>query len=302
MAYGTPASLDEVPAYYTHIRRGRPPTPELLAELVGRYEAIGGVSPLTAITKAQAQALEDALNAQEDGESYKVYIGMKHCHPFIAETFRQMAQDGIKEIVGAVLAPHYSTMSVAVYISEALEEASHWPDIQVRFVREWHLQPAYLSALEQRLRLVWMQFTETERAKLKVVFSAHSLPERILAQHDPYPQQLLETSRVLADRLAIVDWQFGWQSAGRTAEPWLGPDILDVLQDLSQGGYRAVLSCPIGFVADHLEVLYDLDIEAVNKAKALGMRLLRTPSLNVDPGLVEALRAAIAQCRTEDTR
>lgn len=299
MAYGTPASLDEVEPYYTHIRRGKAPTPELLAELVGRYEAIGGVSPLTAITQAQAKGLEDALNAQADGETYKVYVGMKHCHPFIGETFRQMAQDGIKEIVGAVLAPHYSTMSVAVYMREAMEEAAHWPEVSVRFVRQWHLEPAFLSALEQRLRQVWMRFTEAERAKLKVVFSAHSLPERILAQHDPYPQQLLETSQALAQRLGITDWQFGWQSAGRTAEPWLGPDILQVLEDLAHSGYRAVLSCPIGFVSDHLEVLYDLDIEATQKAADLGMRLLRTPSLNADEGLVEALRHAIGLCRAE---
>lgn len=301
MAYGTPANLEQVESYYTHIRRGKPPTQALLAELIGRYEAIGGVSPLNEITRLQAQALEDALNAEAGrADAYKVYVGMKHSSPFIGETLDQMARDGLRDIVGAVLAPHFSTMSVAVYIREAQEAAQLWPDLNLRFVRQWHLEPAFLDALEQRLRLVWMEFTESERSQSKVVFSAHSLPERIVAAHDPYPQQLLETSRALAERLGIQDWQFGWQSAGRTAEPWLGPDILTVLEDLSQSGYRAVLSCPIGFVSDHLEVLYDLDIEATKRAQELGMRLLRTPSLNADAGLVEALRHAIVSALTDD--
>ncbi|MCY0901392.1 MAG: ferrochelatase [Firmicutes bacterium] len=301
MAYGTPASLDQVEAYYTHIRRGKPPTPELLAELIGRYEAIGGVSPLNGITYGQADALEQALMAQpaRPGETYKVYVGMKHCAPFIGDVMDQMAQDGFKEIICAVLAPHYSTMSVAVYMREAREAAAKWPGLNVRYVRQWHLEPAFLDALETRIADVRTMFTDEQRASLKMVFSAHSLPERILAAGDPYPEQLLETSRALADRLGIRDWQFGWQSAGRTSEPWLGPDILTVLDDLGAQGYKAALSCPIGFVADHLEVLYDLDIEATKHAHDLGMAYRRTPSLNVDPGLVEALRHAIVTCPEE---
>ncbi len=296
MAYGTPRSLDEVETYYTHIRRGNKPPQPLLDELIGRYKAIGGVSPLNEITDEQARKLEQTLNVKDS--RYKVYIGMKHAAPFIADAVRRMAADGIEEAVGIVLAPHYSTMSVGVYTKEALEAAEE-ALMKLHCVSSWHMEDAFLDALEERLREALEKFSEEERCQLKVVFSAHSLPERILALGDPYPEQLLETSRALASRLLIDDWQFAWQSAGRTAEPWLGPDLLVVMGELAEKGYRAMLSCPIGFVADHLEVLYDLDIEAQQHASQKGIHFERTASLNADQRMIDALVAAIHRVERE---
>lgn len=296
MAYGTPRSLDEVEAYYTHIRRGNKPSQALLDELIGRYKAIGGVSPLNEITDEQARRLEQALNAK--GSQYKVYIGMKHAEPFIADVVRRMADDGIAEAVGVVLAPHYSTMSVGVYTKEA-QEAAKAVGLEMKCVSSWYMQDAFLDALEARLRDALERFSEDERRQLKVVFSAHSLPERILALGDPYPKQLLETSQALAERVQIRDWQFAWQSAGRTAEPWLGPDLLLVMDELAETGYHAMLSCPVGFVADHLEVLYDLDIEARQHASQKGIHFERTASLNADQRMIDALVAAIHEVEGE---
>lgn len=299
MAYGTPASLDDVEAYYTHIRRGRAPTPELLAELRGRYEAIGGVSPLHAITQEQGRLIEDELNRRMDGRAhFRLYAGMKHAAPFIADAVARMANDGIRRAVGMVLAPHYSTMSVGVYIREAQESAALCGNLTIDFVQEWHMQPDLLQALEDRLRGALLRFGEREREGLVVIFSAHSLPERILSLGDPYPDQLLETSRELAGRLGLSRWQFGWQSAGRTQEPWLGPGILQVLDTLAAQGVPAVLDCPVGFVSDHLEVLYDLDIEARDRAARLGIHFERTPSLNADPLLAFALTTAALEVFT----
>ncbi len=312
MAYGTPADRDEIEPYYTHIRHGRPPTKELLDQLKGRYEAIGGCSPLNRITREEARLLEEELNRRNLGNSLRrgdpepghggcrVYVGMKHCSPFIADVVGEMASEGIARCVGIVLAPHYSSMSVAVYIREAMEAAALHGLAEPSFVRQWHLQDPFLDALEERLRATLGRYSESEKERLKIVFSAHSLPLRIVAQGDPYPEQLLETSRALAARIGWEDWQFGWQSAGRTAEPWLGPDILQVLDDLGAQGYRAVLSCPIGFVSDHLEVLYDLDIEAAGQAGRLGMHFERTTSLNTDHRLIEALASAVEEALRGD--
>lgn len=299
MAYGTPASLDDVEAYYTHIRRGRTPPPELLTELRGRYEAIGGVSPLNAITGDQGRMIEREMNRRAgDRVQFRLYTGMKHAPPFIADAVGKMAEDGIRRAVGMVLAPHYSTMSVGVYMQEARDAATAHGDLDIRFVREWHMQPDLLRALEDRLRGALERFDGREREGLVVVFSAHSLPERILSVGDPYPDQLLETSRELAARLNLARWQFGWQSAGRTQEPWLGPDILQVLDILAKQGVPAVLDCPVGFVADHLEVLYDLDIEAKQRASNLGIHFERTASLNADPRLAAALATAALEVFT----
>ncbi|MHB1629038.1 MAG: ferrochelatase [Bacilli bacterium] len=309
MAYGTPAERDEIEPYYTHIRRGRPPTKELLDQLKGRYEAIGGCSPLNRITREEARLLEQELNRRNlSGREFaanghggcSVYVGMKHCPPFIADVVGEMAREGVARCVGVVLAPHYSSMSVAVYIREATEAAALHGLAKPLFVRQWHLQGAFLDALEERLRATLDRCSESEKERLKIVFSAHSLPQRIAAQGDPYPEQLLETSRALADRIGWADWQFGWQSAGRTSEPWLGPDILQVMDGLAAQGYRAVISCPVGFVSDHLEVLYDLDIEAAAQAGRLGMRFERTSSLNTDHRLIEALASAVEEALHDD--
>lgn len=298
MSYGTPASLDQVEAYYTHIRRGHPPTPEQLKDLTDRYEAIvGGFFPLRENTNKQVQALEDRLNADHPDLSFKCYQGLKHAEPYIEDGVEQMVKDGIQQAIGVVLAPHYSMMSVGGYIKRAQEKAAEL-GLQMQFVKSYHLHPQLVEALSQRVTDTLKRFDTASKDEIRVVFTAHSLPEKILEMRDPYPEQLLETSRAIAAQTGITNWQFGWQSAGQTGTPWLGPDILDVLQTISsEGEFKHVLVCPIGFVSDHLEVLYDLDIEAQKTARELGIHLERTPSLNTDPLYMAALSDVVyAQC------
>ena len=289
MAYGSPTSKEDVERYYTHIRRGRAPEPAQLEELLGRYDAIGGRSPLTEITYAQAESLEKRLRDASSDFSH-VYVGFKHTEPFISQTVEHMMADGVQEAVGLVLAPHYSALSVGVYVHEAKERSDEL-GMNIRFINDWYQQPSLNQALVLSLQEALASMRQHN--KVKVVFSAHSLPERIIAMKDPYPDQLQSHSQLLASQVGIDDWQFAWQSAGRTREPWLGPDILQVLTTLKEQGYEGVVSCPIGFIADHLEVLYDLDVEAKTHCGQMGMDFVRTHSLNVDPLLIEALYQAI---------
>jgi ferrochelatase len=289
MSYGTPEDMDQVEAYYTHIRRGRPPEPEQLQDLTDRYEAIGGFFPLRANTNKQVQALEDELNQQHSDLTFTCYQGLKHAHPLIEDGVKQMAEDGITEAVGVVLAPHFSTMSVGSYIKRAKDTADEL-GIAMSFVKNYHLHPALIEALVTRVENALARFKETDKEQIRIIFSAHSLPEKILELKDPYPEQLLETSRAIAEKTGVNNWQFAWQSAGKTAMPWLGPDILDVLRTIHQEEQiQNVLICPIGFVSDHLEVLYDIDIECQSVAREQGMHLERTESLNVDPKYIETL-------------
>jgi ferrochelatase len=289
MSYGTPEDMDQVEAYYTHIRRGNPPASEQLKNLTDRYEAIGGLFPLRENTNKQVRALEEKLNQQYPDIHFTCYQGLKHAHPLIEDGVKQMAQDGIKEAVGVVLAPHFSTMSVGSYAKRAKEMAEEL-GVKMSFVQSYHLHPALIDALVTRVENALARFTETNKDQVRVVFSAHSLPEKILELKDPYPEQLLETSRAIAERTGVSNWQFAWQSAGQTAMPWLGPDILDVLRTIHQKEHvQHVLICPIGFVSDHLEVLYDIDIECQGIARELGMHLERTESLNTDPQYIETL-------------
>jgi ferrochelatase len=291
MSYGTPANLDEVEAYYTHIRRGRKPSPEALDDLVQRYKAIGGVSPLNEITERTAVRLEQFMNRQSKDVRYKAYSGMKHVSPFVGDMVKKMADDGIEQAVGLVLAPHYSSMSVGAYIKLAEEAALHHKNLKISCIKNWHIHPAFLDAVTTRVEAALQSFSEQE--KICVIFSAHSLPERILENKDPYPDQLKETGKAIADRLGLNDWVIAWQSAGRTPEPWIGPDILDVIRNLNKEGCDAVLSCPLGFVSDHLEVLYDIDIECRNVARELGVHLVRSANLNADPDFISTLAAVI---------
>lgn len=297
MSYGTPESLEGIEAYYTHIRRGNAPTVEQLQDLVGRYEAIvGGVFPLRENTNQQVIQLQNALNRTIEHSEFEFvcYQGLKHAFPFIEDGVEQMKKDGIERAVGIVLAPHYSVMSVGTYIKRAQEKATEL-GIEMSFVRNYHLHPQLIEALSQRVSMKLDRFEEAgaNRQDVRVLFSAHSLPERIIKMGDPYPEQLLETSRAIAEQTGVTSWQFTWQSAGRTGEPWLGPDILDTIRDLSKEQVEDVLVAPIGFVSDHLEVLYDLDIEAQEVAKELDMRLMRIDSLNSDPLYMETLRDSI---------
>ncbi|WP_341278484.1 ferrochelatase [Paenibacillus sp. FSL H8-0537] len=298
MSYGTPESLDDVEAYYTHIRRGHPPTPEQLTDLYGRYEAIvGGVFPLRENTNGQVAGLQDKLEQLAPGR-YACYQGLKHARPFIEDGVEQMARDGIKQAVGIVLAPHYSTMSVGSYIKRAQEKASEL-GLEMTFVKQYHLHPKLLKALTERVTdgLARLSASSGGETNVKVLFSAHSLPEKIRELGDPYEEQLLETSRAIAKQAGIADdkWQFTWQSAGRTREPWLGPDILETLAELAEQGVKAVLAAPIGFVSDHLEVLFDLDIEAKTTAKNMGITLERIKMLNRDPLYMETLAESVIE-------
>ena len=264
MAYGTPATPADIEAYYTHVRRGRPPAPEQLAELQGRYAAIGGTSPLLERTRAQAAGLAAAL-----GDEWVVELGMKHAPPFIEDGMRALAEAGVDadRVVGLVLAPHYSRLSVGEYAARATG---------ARVVESWHLAPGYVELLARFV-------DEVATPDSEVVFTAHSLPARILDEGDPYPVQLRETAAAVAERAGVSRWSVGWQSAGRTPEPWIGPDILDVLRDRAARGAQHVVVCPAGFVSDHLEVLYDLDVEASALAGALGVGFARTGMPNDDP-------------------
>lgn len=291
MSYGTPESLDGVEAYYTHIRRGHAPTAEQLKELKDRYEAIvGGVFPLRENTNRQVEALQEALNKSGGDVEYVCYQGLKHAKPFIEDGVEEMVRDGINHAVGVVLAPHYSVMSVGTYIKRAKEKAEAC-GITMEFVESYHLHPELVDVLSRRVSAKLNQFEETGAARgdVRVLFSAHSLPERILAMGDPYVDQLLATSQAIAEQTGVTNWQFTWQSAGRTAEPWLGPDILDTMRELAKSEVKYVLSAPIGFVSDHLEVLYDLDIEAQALASELDLRLMRIESLNSDPAYMSVL-------------
>ena len=286
MAYGTPRDLSEVEAYYTDIRRGRQPSPEQLAELTERYRAIGGRSPLLDITVAQAEGLQERL------DGVPVYIGQKHAAPFIADALERIQADGIERVIGLVLAPHYSSMSVGDYERRVVASAETigWQG-GFSMIPSWHLELGYLNFLAEALEAAKGSLPADARSDSVILFTAHSLPQRILQHGDPYPEQLRETAEAVATIGGFQHWRTAWQSAGRTTDPWIGPDILEVLPELKEEGRPGVIICPCGFVADHLEVLYDVDIEARKRAQELGLAFARTRSPNKDAGFLDALAA-----------
>jgi len=288
MAYGTPRSREEILPYYTDIRRGRPPTDELLAELTARYEAIGGLSPLAAMTEAQRDAIQSALDAVAPGD-FRVSLGLKHAQPMIEEAVSAVATTGTEKIIGLVLAPHYSTYSIGQYVGRAAAAAEPH-GIGVVGIDSWATEPAFIDFLanDMRARLARMP------ANTKVLFTAHSLPQRIIDAGDPYPQELRSTAMAVANTLGLREheqWDIAWQSAGRTPEPWIGPDVLEAIDALaaSDSPPAGVLVCACGFVADHLEVLYDLDIEAKKHAESRGLVFDRVACVNDDPRVMAAL-------------
>ena len=288
MAYGTPRTPEDIEGYYTHIRRGRPPEPHQLADLVMRYDAIGGISPLAQRTEAQRAAIATNL-----GDGFTVVLGQKHAAPFVEDAILSLVEQGVTSIVGLVLAPHYSRFSVGQYHERAIAALAEQPaDIGYHPIDAWHLEPAYLDFLTRAVA----DARATLPAKHKVLFTAHSLPERVLVD-DPYPDQLRESAAEVAARVGLLpwpDWALGWQSAGRTPEPWRGPDILEIIRDLgATGRSEGVLVCPQGFTSDHLEVLYDLDIEAARVAAEAGLAFARTRSLNDDATVMAALAARV---------
>lgn len=291
MAYGTPAGPDEVEAYYTHIRRGRPPTEEQLADLVRRYDALGGTSPLAERTRAQVRAIDDALQQVSAG-GFVTALGQKHAAPFVEDGVTELAEAGVDRIVGVVLAPHYSAGSVAQY-HERAAAASAERSLPFAGIDSWHLLPELIEFQAAAVRDALATLPE----RTKVVFTAHSLPERVL-EGDPYPDQLRQSAEATARAAGLATWAgwgLGWQSAGRTPEPWRGPDVLEIVSDLAATGRSdGILIVPQGFTSDHLEVLYDLDVEAATVAAEVGLAFGRTRVVNDDPEVMGALARTIA--------
>ena len=288
MAYGTPRSREEILPYYTDIRRGRVPTDEQLSDLTARYEAIGGLSPLAALTESQRDALQTALNNLAP-DTYHVALGLKHAAPMIEDAVQQLATEGFTKIIALVLAPHYSSFSIGQYIGRATEAATPH-GISVTGITSWATEEAFVEflAADMSAKLASMP------AATHVLFTAHSLPQRIIDAGDPYPAELRSTAVAVAAKLGLQEntqWSIAWQSAGRTPEPWIGPDILDVIDALAAQTTPAagVLVSACGFVADHLEVLFDLDIEALHRAQQHGLAFARTECVNDNGAIMNAL-------------
>ncbi|WLD94094.1 ferrochelatase [Alkalihalobacillus sp. AL-G] len=296
MAYGTPRSPEEIQPYYTHIRRGRKPAPEDLQDLTDRYEAIGGVSPLAKITADQTQKLEEAMNELYDDIEFKAYLGLKHIDPYVEDAVRQMNKDGIKEAISIVLAPHYSTFSVKSYNGRAIEEAEKLGGPEITPVDSWYSEPGYISYWAKRIKETFGRIPESEHDKTVVIFSAHSLPQKIIQMGDPYPDQLQETADLIAEEAGINHYTIGWQSAGNTPDPWIGPDVQDLTQDLfEQDGYQHFIYCPVGFVAEHLEVLYDNDYECKVVTDRLGAHYYRPEMPNAKPEFIDCLARVVSK-------
>jgi protoporphyrin/coproporphyrin ferrochelatase len=278
MAYGSPETLADVPAYYADIRGGRPVAPEHLADLVERYRRLGieERNPLNAITEQTRAALEAELGLP-------VLTGMRHWTPRIAEAAERALAGGAETVVGLVLAPHYSALSIGKY--RALLEDAVGGRAEIRFVERWGSEPAFVEYVAERLR----------GTDAHVVFTAHSLPARIVAEGDPYEDELLESARLVAEEGGIDEWTFAYQSASPTGEPWLGPDVVEHLEHLHARAVERVLVCPLGFVSDHLEIAWDIDTEARTKAQELGMELTRTPMPNADPAFVSVLASLVGR-------
>ncbi len=296
MAYGTPRSKDEILPYYTDIRRGRPPTDEQLQDLTSRYEAIGGLSPLKQLTEDQRDALQDELNGILPN-TFQVFLGLKHATPFIEETVAEVVGLGYKKIVGLVLAPHYSSYSIGQYM-DRVRAVAEPAGVTVTGIDSWAREEAFIDFLANDMREKLASLPE----RTKVLFTAHSLPQRIIDGGDPYPEELRATAELVAEKVGLTrwsDWSIAWQSAGRTPEPWIGPDILEVIdsfaaQSASGEPIDGVLVSACGFVADHLEVLFDLDIEAANHAESLGIAFARTACVNSNASVMAALARSVA--------
>jgi len=303
MAYGTAAGAEDIERYYTDIRGGRPPSPEHLAELRSRYAAIGDRFPLLEITRAQAAGLEGALNRDDVGR-FQCYLGMKHSPPWIADAVAQMRADGIERAVGIVMAPHWSAMSIPTYAERVEDALADDGGPSFSFVRSYHDHPALIELLADRVRAALKDLPAGTREGATVVFSAHSLPVRtvedgsdrclrchaaVCAAGCRYDAGLRETADLVARNVGLDRYAIAWQSAGRTADPWWGPPIEALIRDLGGSGTPAVVVCSVGFVADHLEILYDLDIEARTIAEEHGMAFARTEMPNADPAFTAML-------------
>ncbi|GGC74049.1 ferrochelatase [Thalassobacillus devorans] len=295
MAYGTPYKEEDLERYYTHIRRGRKPSEEMLQDLRERYDAIGGISPLARITEDQGKAIEAKLNELQDEVEFKLYLGLKHIEPFIEDAVAQMVEDGIEGAVSLVLAPHYSTFSVKSYNGRAQEEAAKH-GLTIKSVESWYDEPGFIDYWKEQIDSVYEQMDDAEKEKACLIVSAHSLPEKILQGGDPYPDQLKKTADLIAEASGITQYEIGWQSEGNTPDPWLGPDVQDLTRDLyNEKGYRSFVYAPVGFVSDHLEVLYDNDYECKVVCDEVGANYYRPDMPNTHPKFIDTLAKVVLE-------
>ncbi len=301
MAHGTPSDPAAIEPFYTSIRRGRPPTPELLAELVGRYQAIGGTSPLAERTRTQVEGLAAVLEAVAPGE-YLVRYGAKHTSPSIEEAVADLLEHGVERVVAIVLTPHQSSLGSGEYLRRALEATAQAADpVALTPILSWHRTPGLASLLADRTQDALTSLPAPGAdlpGRTVVFFTAHSLPSRAVAEGDPYPDQVAESAADIAQLLGLDDrpalsWGVAWQSAGRTPDPWIGPDLLHEIRRVAAEGATSVVACPVGFVSDHLEILYDLDVEALGVARSAGVAFSRTRSLNDDPRFLGLLAGVV---------
>jgi ferrochelatase len=293
LAFGGPRSLDEVEPFLTRLFRGRKPSPEQLDRVKERYCLIGGCSPLQEITFEQAKALGESLNTK--GDQFKSYVGMRYGYPLIEETLREILQDGIKTVVALPMAPFRSRASTGAYIEEVNQAQKKLEGkIEISFLEGWHLHPLFLGAIQEKIEEGLLQFTEEERKRIHLIFTAHSLPKS-LVENESYVKDMEESVKGVLKRIGPLPWHIAFQSRGMGAEEWLGPDVESVLESISKEKIREVLIVPIGFVSDHIEILYDIDILYQEKAKLLGMVLKRTPSLNFSKRFIEALAVIVEE-------
>jgi protoporphyrin/coproporphyrin ferrochelatase len=303
MAYGTPYKDEDLVAYYTHIRHGRVPSEELIEDLRGRYQAIGGSSPLAEITLNQAKSLEQKLNSIQQEVEFKMYLGLKHISPFIEDAVESMKRDQIEEAISIVLAPHYSTFSTEVYNKRAKKASAEIGGPSIISINDWYQEEGFIRYWAENIRQVLNGMEQEELEKAVVICSAHSLPEKILLQNDPYPNQLHETASMISKELAFNNVVVGWQSEGKTGEPWLGPDVQDLTRDLYNKGYRSFVYAPLGFVADHLEVLYDNDYECKVITDELNVNYYRPAMPNTHPLFIDTLaNLVIKTVNNENTK
>jgi ferrochelatase len=302
MAYGTPRSVEEVEPYYTDIHRGRPPTPEALADLAARYDAIGGISLLAKLTEDQRDGLQVALDEIEP-DHFHVSLGLKHADPKVEVATAELATAGFSKLVGLVLAPHFSSYWIGDYLDRTRQGVTDaGTDTPVVGVESWATEPAFVDFLAADLKERLATMRADVDGSVRVLFTAHSVPQRIIDGGDPYPDELRSTAEAVAAKLGLTegdDWSIAWQSAGRTPEPWIGPDILEVIEELGTGGSESsgvagVIVSAVGFVADHLEVLFDLDIEASQRAEQVGLAFDRTACVNDEPSIMAALARRVA--------
>ncbi|HAC2120345.1 TPA_asm: ferrochelatase [Listeria monocytogenes] len=294
MAYGTPYKDEDIERYYTDIRHGHKPSEEMIADLRGRYHAIGGLSPLAKITEAQAYGLEKALNESQDEVEFKAYIGLKHIEPFIEDAVEAMHKDGIEEAISIVLAPHYSSFSVEAYNKRAKDAADKLGGLRIKAINDWYKQPKFIQIWADRINETAKQIPADELLDTVLIVSAHSLPEKIKQHNDPYPDQLQETADFIFEKVVVPHYALGWQSEGKTGEPWLGPDVQDLTRELyGREKYKHFIYTPVGFVAEHLEVLYDNDYECKVVTDEVGAIYHRPPMPNSDPEFLEVLRTVV---------